>query len=238
MTSGMELSAVIPVYNEEGAVHAVIAAWDDQFRALGVDYEIRVYDDGSRDRTGALLEALARERPRIVAVRHDNRGHGPTILRGYREARGAWIFQVDSDDEMPASSFPAVWARRDQADLVLGYRVDRTLPPARRVVTAVSRWTVRLLFGAAIRDVNVPYRLFRREALGRLLAAVPADAFAPNVILAGLAVRYGLRVVEVPVPHRPRRTGTSSIVRWRMWSAATTAFRQTVRVAWRAARSS
>jgi dolichol-phosphate mannosyltransferase len=232
----MELSVVIPAYNEEGAIRSVVASWDDQLRGLGVEYEIRVYDDGSRDRTGALLEALAAERPRVVALRQANRGHGPTILRGYREARGAWVFQVDGDDEMPAGAFPDLWQRRDEADVVLGYRVERVSPPARRLITAVSRWTVRLLFGAGVRDVNTPYRLFRRDVLARLLADVPPDAFAPNVILAGLAVRRGLRVLELPVPHRGRRTGTSTIMRFAMWRAAATAFAQTVGVALRARR--
>src|SRR4029453_8247802 len=111
--------------------------------------------------TGEIIEALGRERPQIVAVRQANRGHGPTILRGYGEARGQWVLQVDSDDEMDPSAFPEVWRLRE-ADLVLGYRVGRQSPVARRLITAVSFWTVRLLFGAGVRDVNSPYRLYRR----------------------------------------------------------------------------
>src|SRR5437867_12993909 len=220
----------MPTYNEEAAIEGVVEAWDGELARLGVPYEVRVYDDGSRDRTGTLLEQLARARPSVVAVRQPNRGHGPTILRGYREARGAWVFQVDSDDEISPASFPAVWAERD-ADLVLGYRIGRDSPPGRRLITAVSRWTVRVLFGGAVRDVNTPYRLYRRELLARLLPALPADAFAPNVILSGLALRAGAHIAEVPVPHRGRRSGASSTVRLRLWKAAARAFAQTVRVA-------
>src|SRR5947199_132955 len=68
-------------------------------------------------------------------------------------------------------------------------------------------------------------------ALARLLPAVPADAFAPNVILTGLACGNGLRVVEVPVPYRRRRTGTTSIARLRLLRGAALSFVQTVRVA-------
>jgi len=226
----LTLSLVMPTYNEEGAIEGVVVAWDEELARLGVSYEVRVYDDGSRDRTGELLERVAGKRPRVVAVRQPNRGHGPTILRGYGEARGAWVFQVDSDDEMSPASFSSVWAER-AADLVLGYRTGREAPPGRRLITAISRWTVRLLFGAGVRDVNTPYRLYRRELLVRLLPAVPADAFAPNVILSGLALRAGARIAEVPVPHRGRRSGTSSIVRLRLWRSAARAFAQTVRVA-------
>ena len=141
------------------------------------------------------------------------------------------MFQTDSDGEMGPESFPLVWERRHEADLVLGYRAGRAAPPARRLVTAVARWTVRLCFGAGVRDANAPYRLYRRAALERLLAAVSPDAFAPNVILTGLACRAGLRIVEVPVPYRSRRTGASSIARLKLLRAAALSFLQTVRVA-------
>lgn len=236
MVSGqVVLSVVIPVFNEAGAIRDVVAAWDDAVAGLAVPYEIRVYDDGSRDATSALLAGLARERPHVVALRHENRGHGPTILRGYHEARGEWVFQVDGDDEMPAAAFPRLWARRDEADLVLGYRVGRVQSPARRVVSAASRGTVRVLFGRGVHDVNVPYRLYRRRALDALLPLVPADTFAPNVALAGLAIRRGFRVVELPVPHRHRVAGTSSLGSWRLWRSAIRAMAQTVRIAWTAA---
>src|SRR2546425_2631565 len=225
------LTVVMPAYNEAGAIREVVLGWDRQLGTLGVPYEIRVYDDGSRDATGDLLAALARERPTVAAVRQANRGHGPTILRGYREARGEWVFQTDSDGEMGPEAFPLVWERRHEADLVLGYRDGRAAPPARRVVTAVARWTVRLAFGARVRDANTPYRLYRRAALERLLAAVPPDTFAPNVLLTGLAWSAGLRVVEVPVPHRGRRTGASSIAKLRLLRAAALSFVQTARVA-------
>ena len=169
-------------------------------------------------------------RPRLTVVHQPNRGHGPTIRRGYEEARGEWVFQVDSDDEMSAASFPDVWERRD-ADLVLGYRVGRDSPRVRRIITAVSRWTVRVLFGTGVRDVNTPYRLYRRSLLARLLPLLPPDAFAPNVILTGLALRSGARVVEVGVPHRGRRSGTASLARLRLLRAAARSFIQTARVA-------
>jgi len=227
------LTMVMPAYNEADAIRDVVDGWDRELATLGVPYEIRVYDDGSRDGTGELVAAMARERPAVVAVRQTNRGHGPTILRGYHEARGDWVFQTDSDGEVGPEAFPLVWEQRHQADLVLGYRDGRSAAAARRVVTAVARWTVRLGFGARVRDANTPYRLYRRAALEGLLAAVRPDAFAPNVILTGLVWRAGLRVVEVPVPHRGRQTGSSSIARLRLLRAAALSFVQTLRVALR-----
>jgi len=230
----MMLTVVIPLYNEEGAARTVVAGWDDLLTSLGIDYELRAYDDGSLDSTSSILDELTRDRPRVVAVRQSNRGHGPTILRGYREARGEWVFQVDGDDEMSPASFPAFWKERDQADLVIGYRSDREAPIGRRIISAVSRIAVRLLFGGAVRDVNVPYRLYRTRALTEMLSMIPPETFAPNVILVGLAVSRGLRIVELPVPHQKRRTGESSLGRISMWRCAARAFWQTLTVAFHA----
>src|SRR5438876_615140 len=70
------LTVVMPAYDEAGVIGEVVMGWDRQLAALGVPYEIRVYDDGSRDGTGDLLAGLARERPTITAVRQPNRGIG------------------------------------------------------------------------------------------------------------------------------------------------------------------
>jgi glycosyltransferase involved in cell wall biosynthesis len=190
-----------------------------------------VYDDGSTDKTGAVLRDLTVHIPRLVVISQTNRGHGPTILRGYREARGEWVFQTDSDGEIPAAPFRELWARRTAYDLLLGYRSRRRLAPARRIVTYGSRLAVWALFGSAVRDVNSPFRLVRREWLHATLPRMPADAFAPNVILAGLAARGRLRIHEQPVPYRARPTGKGSLVASRLWRGACRSLIETVAVA-------
>jgi glycosyltransferase involved in cell wall biosynthesis len=232
-----ELSVVMPVYNEGAVIAEVIETWLDELARLGIDFELLAYDDGSRDDTGKILTGLSVHRPDLEVTSQANAGHGPTILRGYREARGEWVFQVDSDDEMSAEHFGLLWAQRGDHDLILGRRQHRDAPLARRIITAASRLTVWVLFGRAVTDVNAPYRLIRRAALVSILSRIPADAFAPNVIMSGLACRDRLRVREVWVPHRGRRAGTVSIVKWRLWKAAARAFGQTVMVALRARRS-
>jgi glycosyltransferase involved in cell wall biosynthesis len=213
-------------------VAAVVRSWTTELDRLGIDYELRVYDDGSRDRTADALEALARELPRLLVTRHHNRGHGPTILRGYREARGDWVFQTDSDGEMEPDSFERLWRERGDHDFLLGIRAGRQSAPARWLVPRVSRLAVRTLFGRGIHDVNTPYRLMRRARLEPLLAELPDDLFAPNVILSGLAVRDGLRIWETPVPHQGRRHGGGSLVSLRkILRPAARSLRQTIAIA-------
>jgi hypothetical protein len=93
------------------------------------------------------------------------------------------------------------------------------------MLTAGARSAVYLLFGRGPTDVNVPYRLFRRDALRRLTAHIPETTFAPNVVLSGLVARHRIRFAEVPVPARPRPLGQTTL-----------AGLKTARVAWRAAR--
>jgi dolichol-phosphate mannosyltransferase len=222
-----ELSVVVPAYNEEGAIAGVLAGWTGELSRLGIDYEIRVYDDGSRDRTGDVVAGLAAANPRIVATRQQNRGHGPTVLRGYLEAGSAWIFQVDGDGEIGPGDFEQFWRCREQFDFLIGYRADRQSVLGRRLISAVSRQAVRMLFGSGVRDVNTPYRLMRRTAIAPLLPFLEGT-FAPNVILAGLAVRAGLRIYQAPVHHRSRMAGVASIGGWKLWRSAIRSFWETV----------
>lgn len=224
---------VMPVYNEELGIVDVVTTWTDMLDRLGVDYEMLLYNDGSKDGTGAKLDALAAKHRRVQAAHHTNRGHGPTLLRGYREARGEWIFQTDSDDEIPASAFPAVWQARQGRDVVFGIRTGRPSGLGRRLLTRGAAATVRLLFGAGPRDVNVPFRLMRRSILATLVPRIPDDTFAPNVILTGLIARDRIPFTEVPVPAVARRLGRTSILGFKTVTLGVLAARQTIAVAFR-----
>jgi glycosyltransferase involved in cell wall biosynthesis len=230
------LTVVVPVYDEAESIAGVLGSWSAELERLGIDYRLRVYDDGSRDATPRILSELAARQPRLSVFRHANRGHGPTILRGYREARGTWVLQIDGDGEMPARSFPSLWEAREGYDFLVGSRLDRRQALVRRLVSAGSRASVHLLLGKGVRDVNSPYRLMRRERLLPLLDLLPEDAFAPNVLLSGLAARAGLRVFECPVPHQGRRMGRGSLTSRRLWAGVVRSFRDTLRTARRARR--
>jgi dolichol-phosphate mannosyltransferase len=231
MPDRFELSVVMPVYNEAGTVESVIRSWLGELDRLGVSYEFLVYDDGSRDRTPEVLGEIAKRHKRLVVSRHLNMGHGPTISKGYREARGEWVFQTDSDDEMTPSSFEHLWVRRADYDLLLGCRKGAHERLARRIIRTGSRAIVRLLFGRGMWDVNAPYRLIRRSKLATLLPLIPPAAFAPNVIMTGLAAREQLRVYQVYVLYRPKPVGTGAIAGWRQWRTALRCAGETLSVA-------
>ena len=225
----LDVALVMPVCNEEACIADVVHSWHRLLSSLNVEFQMIVLNDGSRDGTREALSAFANEQ-RIRVVNKPNSGHGPTILMGYREAvdLAEWVFQCDSDDEMKADHFPELWRVRDRYDAVFGFRQGRHQNVARKVISACSRLTVHLLFGMAVTDVNTPYRLMRARSIREIIAALPDDSFAPNVIISGALASSGARICNCPVPHEGRRTGSVSIVKWKLWKAALKSFRQTL----------
>lgn len=224
-----ELAVVMPVYNEEGSIGQVLTSWREVLHASGVDFVMLVINDGSTDRTGEILRPFADDE-RIRVVVQSNMGHGPSILRGYRQAveLGEWILQCDSDDEIPADSFGRLWAIRQQADAVFGFRRNRRQTLQRRVISFFSQLTVDLFFAGGVRDVNTPCRLMRASALRPILDHIPPHTFAPNLMVSGGLCLSRAQIVNVPVSFCPRRSGHVSIVRWGLWKAAFRSFCQTV----------
>lgn len=224
-----ELVLVMPVYNEAECIGAVVRHWRDTLELLAIDFELLVLNDGSKDDTARELERFCDD-PRVSVINKANSGHGPTILQGYREAvsRAGWVFQVDSDDEMGPESFASFWKRRDRYDALFGIRWHREQDGARRVLSAGSRVLVGLLFGRGVRDVNVPYRLMRASKLAPILAAIPDDTFAPNLLISGVLGRERGRVTNRLVPHENRKTGTASLDPRKLGRIALRSGRQTL----------
>lgn len=230
-TSSCELCLVVPVYNEEEAIGPVLVEWCAMLDQLGIDYRILAYNDGSKDNTANILNEMAAQYPgKIEAINKSNEGHGPTILRGYRDAsaRCQWIFQMDSDNEMGSTTFHKLWAAREEKDFLLGQRDGRVQPLPRKIISFVSRSVVRFFYGQSVWDVNAPYRLMRVSCLSELFNKIPADTFAPNVIISGYVGKKKLRFQEFEVAHQDRQTGEVSIKKWKLLKAAMRSFKQTI----------
>jgi glycosyltransferase involved in cell wall biosynthesis len=205
---------VLPVQDEAERIVPVVREWLAMFEQLGVDATILVYDDGSSDDTWQRLHELA-DHPRVRLTRRRRRGHGPTILKGYRDAAvwADWVLQVEPDDERSAAIFPDMWDAREGADAVFGERLDRNQDLGYRLLTWATRATVRLLFGSRVQDVNTPYRLMLGDSLRGILPHIPDDAATPNLLIAAAFSLGPWALVEVEVPrqnHHRRRVARLS----------------------------
>lgn len=225
------LCVVMPVYNEQDAIGPVLEKWVKALTALGIDFVIRPYNDGSKDRSLEVMRKVAARADRIEVRDKKNGGHGNTILTGYREAAKDgfdWVFQIDSDDEMGPEKFGELWTKRGEYDFLVGIRDGRKQALPRKIISFVSRLCVRLFYGKSIWDVNTPYRLMRVSKFREFYEKIPLTTFAPNVILSGLVGRNHLRFHEIRVPQHDRTTGEVSIKKWKLLKAAARSFYQTI----------
>ena len=227
--SGPELTVVMPVYNEEEIIGEVVEGWSGELERLDIDFEIHVYNDGSKDNTLGVLNTYEAKNKNVLVHDKSNTGHGPTILQGYRENSSAeWVFQIDSDNEISTGFFEEFLERRKGFDFLIGRRVERQSPLSRRFMTSAARIIVTFLYGKGIFDVNCPYRLMRGQLLRELISEIPPYLFAPNVILSGLVCKNNYRILEIPVVHSLRTTGEVSIQKLKLLKAAARALWQTI----------
>ena len=229
-----DLALVMPVYNEVACIEAVLRSWVKVLDQLDIDYRIFAYDDGSKDGTQEVLQKLAGGIGALLPQRHTNRGHGPTILRGYYHVTRVadWVMQVDSDDEMSPEHFPLLWQERSTNDVLFGCRQAREQSWDRKIITNVAKLIVGFTLGRGLRDVNTPYRLMRASRLAELLRIIPPNTFAPNVLISGLTVQRNYRYAQIDVPHVNRRTGTVSLTNRKLWVCALRSAWQTLRTTW------
>jgi glycosyltransferase involved in cell wall biosynthesis len=228
----LELTIVIPSYNEAANIAKVIDDWSGVCDRLAIDYEIVVYDAKSTDGTIAIIEEKMSHGQLHRLDLHIRPGlaHGPSVLTGYRESSAEWVFQMDSDDAFGTSPFEVLWENREDFDVLLGYRVGRQSNWARRFVTATSRLAVRCMFRSPVTDANTPYRLMRAGAIRRLLNLLPDDAIAPNVIISGLAGYSRLRIFQTEVRDNGAPVGTAGLAKLKLWRVAIRSFVQLVHV--------
>jgi glycosyltransferase involved in cell wall biosynthesis len=224
----LELTVVMPVYNEEEIISFVIQDWIRELRELKIDFVMKVYNDGSKDNSLNILNQEDKKYPELHVIDKPNSGHGPTILQGYREAETPWILQVDSDNEMRAEHFKLLWKNKEEFDFLIGVRESRGQFLSRKIVTAISRATVRAFFGKGVTDVNSPYRLMRREKFEDIFKSIRQYTFAPNVIISGMVARRNMRIFETNIPIKFRTTGEVSIKKWKLLKSAIKSWWQTV----------
>ncbi len=208
----MKLSLVIPAYNEEGSIASVVRALNKAFFPVEPSFEIIVVDNGSSDRTPAILVELSAEIPVLRTVRVEvNRGYGNGVIAGLRETTGDILGWVDADNQVRPEDVAAVYrAIRDgQADLAKARRGSRPESHFRAFQSSVFNLIFRSLFGGNFSDINAKPKLFRRS-LWEVAHLSSLDFFIDAELMIK-AIRQRARVREVEVIWVIRTTGRSSV---------------------------
>ena len=209
------LAIVIPLYNESACLPGLIKELDELISKIDGKVSVYAINDGSKDKTLSLLHELAKTREWLVVHDQSNSGHGRAIYNGYLqviENNHDWVFQCDSDQQIPLKELIPMWNSRKHNACHLGVRIARQDPTERLFVSTVLKIIIRLFFGVSLQDPNCPFRLFPRNTLKAMLTSIPISTFAPNIFLSIIA-KSNFDVHEVLVSHLPRQGGVNSINR-------------------------
>jgi glycosyltransferase involved in cell wall biosynthesis len=201
------------MYDEEAYVERSVAAARVVLEEMGCDWEIVIVDDASTDGTGARADALAAADPRVRAIHNPvNRRLGGTLRAGYAAARKELVFYTDADLPVDFGQLPRAvrLLEYQQADLLAGYRFDRTSEGLPRAVYTIGyHLLIRLLFGLRIRDVNFAFKLFRRSLLQRIELKSEGSFIDAELLLR--ARRAGAVMIQLGLDYFPRTRGRSKL---------------------------
>lgn len=204
----MELSIVVPVFNEEENVEPVIREIHSVVSSLEKSYEIIVVDDGSRDQTFALLSRLHQSQPTLHIIRlKRNFGQTAALAAGLAYAQGEIVVLMDGDGQNDPADIPALLAKIEQGnDLVVGWRFERRDPLLNRrlpsmIANRLISWTTKV----KLHDYGCTLKAMRKEIAKGLRLYGEMHRFIPAI-----AYERGAQVAELKVNHRTRLHGGSN----------------------------
>jgi glycosyltransferase involved in cell wall biosynthesis len=233
----MSLSIIIPAYNEERRIRQTVDRMCGYLRSCGWDWELRVVDDGSSDRTGDVAESYAAKEPRIRVMREPHRGKGGAVKAGLMAATADFRFMCDADLSMPIEQMhrflpPSL----ENFDVAIASREG---PDARRIGEPLYRHAVGRIFNLGVQWLALPgindsqcgFKMFTSAAVDRIFPRVTVKGWAFDVEVLAIARAQGLRIVEVPIEWHYRSDSRLSLSR-----DGAAMFAQLVRIRLRSAR--
>lgn len=208
-----ELSIVVPFFNEEANVAALVAEIRTVAGEQRWKVELIAVDDGSTDGTARVLAECAAAWPAVRVISFAaNRGQAAALWEGLHAARAPLIATLDGDGQNVPADLPALRALVEGCDLAVGWRAERSDTALRRAMSRVANAVRGRFLGDRLHDSGCALKVMRREVVGCLWPLKSLYSFIP-----AMAVAAGFRVRELPVRHRERRHGRSSYGLAVMW---------------------
>ena len=201
-----ELSIVIPAFNEELRLPATLERIAAYLQGSRRNVEVLVVDDGSKDRTAAVVESFCDKIPALRVVPNGvNRGKGYSVRHGVQEARGRMVLFTDADLSAPIEEADKLVDALQHFDIAIGSRaVNRSLitvheSPFREFAGIIFNKIVRIILRLPFVDTQCGFKVFRREACKLIFDQQTIERFGFDPELLYLARHHGLRSIEIPV---------------------------------------
>ena len=209
------ISIVVPVYNEEENVRLLFEKIEAVCERIGDSYEVLFVDDGSRDRTFAVLSELSKQKPQLAIIRFQkNAGQTAAMAAGFEFAQGQRIVSMDGDLQNDPADIPKLIEKLDEGyDLVCGWRRERRDKfLTRRVPSIVANWIIGKVTGVPIHDNGCSLKAYRASVIKQVPLYGEMHRFIP-----AMSTVVGARIAEIVVTHHPRRFGESKYGLGRVW---------------------
>ena len=203
-----ELSVFFPAYNEEKNIIKTVTQADSVLTKIAFKYEIIIVDDGSRDKTGQLADDFAKTNQNIRVIHHSpNQGYGAALKSGFYNAKYNLIATTDSDGQFDFREITKLLAKTSQADVVIGYRLNRQDSLMRKINGQVWTMLNNLLFSIKVRDVDCAFKLIKKKVIETIpkLESTRGGMISPELL--AKAQKAGFKIDQVAVHHYPRHEG-------------------------------
>jgi len=201
----IEISVIVPVYNEEGNLPVLIPNLKKVLQGLECSWEMIFVDDGSFDGSTKILREMASQHPSLRVLRlRENRGLSTALVAGMREARGKKIVTLDSDLQNDPADIPKLLEYLERYDMATGWRHQREDSWLKRISSEIGNAVRNGLTGENIQDSACTLRAFKKECIQEIPVFNGMHRF-----LSTLVKMEGYRIIEVPVSHHPRKFGES-----------------------------
>jgi len=208
------ISVFLPAYNDEKTIGKLILEAASVLDSLGIDYEIIVIDDCSKDATARVVGGIMESHERVRLVRHtENRDYGGVLKTGFASAAKEWVFYTDGDGQYDIKEIVKLLPYAQDYDLINGYIRKRMDSPCRMILGKIYQILIDTCFGKTLKYINCDFRLIKKAIIERI--TIGSDSgFAPAEMVIKI-IRGGARVKEVAVAHLPRRYGHSQFLNLR-----------------------
>ena len=206
------ISVVLPAFNEEKCIKGVVQDALKYLKAIDDEWEIIVINDGSQDKTGKIIEGIAHRNPKIKIIHHfKNEGYGKSLKDGITISRFDYVFFTDSDRQFDLKALNVMLplAKTGVVDLVIGYRINRKDPFLRKFLSWVYNALAGFLFDLDVKDIDCAFKIFKKSIFEKI--KIESATFFVNTEILTKAKFFGFKILEVGVPHFPRKAGRSSV---------------------------
>lgn len=203
------LSVFFPAYNEEENIENTVEKALLVLKKLGLkDYEVLVVNDGSTDNTAKVVEELVKKESHVKLInRVKNGGYGEALKSGLYSAKFENIVYTDSDLQFDFSEVTKFLDKVKQADIVAGFRINRSDPPVRILFGWVWTMLANILLEIGVKDVDCGFKLVKKKVIDTIsqLESSRGGMISPELL--AKAKKYGFKIMEVGVYHYPRQAG-------------------------------